>query len=70
MYLSPFKDVWGSRSIFAGPSIIFSQANKEQQRETVYAVYSINNNLSEQNSIGEFSSEPANLVKISLQRKV
>ena len=68
MYLSPFKDFWGSRSIFAGPSIIFSQANKEQQRETVHAVYSINNNLSAQNSIGELRSEPTILVKISLLR--
>ena len=65
MYLSPFKDVWGPRIIFAGPSRFFTQANKEQQRETVHVVYSINNNLSEYNSIGEPRSEPTTLVKIS-----
>ena len=29
VYLSPFKNVWGSRIIFAGPSKYFTQANKE-----------------------------------------
>ena len=32
VYVSPFKDVWGSRIIFAGPSLIFTQANRDQQR--------------------------------------
>ena len=32
VYLPPFKDVWGSRIIFAGPSKIFTQANKDQKR--------------------------------------
>ena len=32
-YLSPFKDVCGSRTIFAGQSKVFTQANKDQQRE-------------------------------------
>ena len=39
-YLSPFKDVWGSRMIFAGPSKVFTRANKNQQRESNHAVYS------------------------------
>ena len=69
MYLSPFKDVWGSRIIFAGPSRFFTQANKEQQRETVHAVYSVSKNQSEYNSLGELKSEPTNLVKISFQRE-
>ena len=42
VYLSPFKDLWGSRNIFAGPSKIFTQANREQQRESNHAVYSHN----------------------------
>ena len=43
VYLSPFKDVGGSRVIFVGPSNIFTQANKDQQRESNYAVYSLHN---------------------------
>ena len=46
VYLSPFKDVWGSRIIFAGPSTFFIQTNKEQQRETIHAVYSVSKNCS------------------------
>ena len=41
VYLSPFKNVWRSRVIFAGPSKYFTQANEEQQRETVHAVNSV-----------------------------
>ena len=41
VYLSPFKIVWGSRIIFAGPSKFFTQANQDQKRETVHAVYSV-----------------------------
>ena len=46
VYLSPFKVGWGSRIIFAGPSKFFTQANKEQQRETIHAVYSVSKNCS------------------------
>ena len=41
VYLSPFRDVWGSRIIFAGPSKIFTQTNRDQQRESNHAVYSL-----------------------------
>ena len=41
VYLSPFKDVWGSRIIFAVPCKVFTQANKDQQRESNHAVYSL-----------------------------
>ena len=41
VYLSPLKDVWGSRIIFAGPSKVFTQANRNQQRESNHAVYSL-----------------------------
>ena len=60
VYLSPFKDVWGSRIIFAGPSGFFTQANKDQQRETIHAVYSVRqdclNTSDKTNIIGEFRS--------------
>ena len=67
--------MWGSRIIFAWPSKFFTQANKEQQRETIHAVYSVSKNCSEFpecNTIGELRSEPTNLVKIShhVQRSV
>ena len=39
----PFKDVGGSRIIFAGPSKVFTRANKDQQRESNHAVYSLCN---------------------------
>ena len=69
VYLSPFKDVWGSRIIFAGPSKFFTQANQGQQRETVLAVYSLRldclNKSEKTNIIGEFRSESVNKVKIS-----
>ena len=68
--MSLFKDVWGSRIIFAGPSKFFTQANKDQQRETIHAVYSVSENCSESNPIRELRSEPDNLVKISLQREL
>ena len=41
--MSPFKDVWGSRVIFAGPSKVFTRANKDQQRESNHTVYSLYN---------------------------
>ena len=39
VYLSPFKDVWGSRIIFAGPNKVLTQDNKEQLRDSNHAVY-------------------------------
>ena len=41
VYLKPFKNVLGSRIIFAGPSKAFTQANRDQQRELNHAVYSL-----------------------------
>ena len=38
VYLSPFKDVWGSRIIFVSPNKVFTQANREQQRDSNHAV--------------------------------
>ena len=65
MYLSPFRDERGSRIIFAGPSRFFTQANKKQQRKTIHVVYSVRENCSEINSIGELRFEPTSKVKIS-----
>ena len=39
VYLSPFKDVWGSRIIFAGQNKVFTRANKEQLRDSNHAVH-------------------------------
>ena len=46
VYMSPFKDVWGSRIICAGPNKIFTQANREQQRDSNHTVYAFD--ISEQ----------------------
>ena len=71
VYLSSFKDVWGSRIIFAGPSKLFTKDNKDQQRETVHAVYSVRlnclNKSVKTNIIGELRSQYISKVKISLQ---
>ena len=63
--LSPFKDVWGSRIIFPGPSKFFNQANKNHQRETIHALYSVKKDYLKTNNIGEFRSEPISKVRIS-----
>ena len=39
VYLSPFKDVWGSKIIFPGANKVFTQANIEQLRDLNHAVY-------------------------------
>ena len=39
VYLSPFKDIWGSRIIFAGPNKVFTKANREQSRDSNHVVY-------------------------------
>ena len=71
VYKSPFKDVTGSQIIFAGPSKFFTQANKDQQRDSSHAVYSVSrdelNKSTENNIIGKFKSEPISKVKISHQ---
>ena len=65
VYLSPFKDMWGSRIAFAGPSKSFTLANWEQQRKTVQATYSVKENYEKTNITGELRSEPIGKVKIS-----
>ena len=39
VYLSPFKDVWGSRIIFAGPHHVFTQGNLGVRNEVSHAVF-------------------------------
>ena len=41
--MSSFKDVWGSIIKFAGLSKVFTQANKDQQRESNHVIYSLHN---------------------------
>ena len=38
-----FQRCGGSGILFAGPSKVFTQANKDQQRESNHAVYSLYN---------------------------
>ena len=51
VYLSPFKDVWGSRIIFAGPNRVFTKTNKEQSRDLNHAVYMFDSSNKLENSI-------------------
>ena len=41
VYLSPFKDVEGSRIIYAGPSKCFTQTDDDLNRESNHAVYTV-----------------------------
>ena len=38
VYLSPFKDVWGSRIIFASPNKVFTKTNKKQLKDSNHVV--------------------------------
>ena len=52
MYLSPFKDIWGSRIIFAGPNKEFTKANKELIGGSNHAVYMLNQDIEEIQGLG------------------
>ena len=67
VYLSQFKDIWGSRIIFAGPSKSFTSANKELESKTVYAIYSAKETYRKTNYTGEFRSEPNRKVLENVQ---
>ena len=41
VYLSPFKDMDGSRIIYAGPSKCFTRIDNEQNLESNYAIYTV-----------------------------
>ena len=59
VYLSPFKDVWGSRIIFAGPHHVFTQGNLGVRNEVSHAVFLLRdrmeNNFTEEEEIRPFS---------------
>ena len=67
--MSPFKDVEGSRIIFAGPNKMFTQVNKDQQRDSSHSVYSVNkdylNTFIKTSIIGKLRSESNSRIKIS-----
>ena len=53
MYLSPFKDVWGSRIMFAGPQKVFTKINKQMSGDSNHAVYTADvNEIQEQCNSG------------------
>ena len=52
VYLSPFKEIWGSRIIFAGPNKEFARANKEQIGGSNHAVYMLNQDIEEIQGLG------------------
>ena len=69
VYLSPFKDIWGSCIIFAGPNKEFTRANKEQMRGSSHAVYMLNPEISEDQGIEKLKEvrfESKGKVQISL----
>ena len=41
VYLSPFKDVEGSRIIYAGPSKCFTRMDEDLNKESNHAVYTV-----------------------------
>ena len=41
VYLSPFKDVDGSRIIYAGPCKCFTRMDNDQNLDSNYAIYSV-----------------------------
>ena len=69
VYLSPFKDIWGSRIIFARPNKEFTKASKEQIRGSSHAVYMSNTESIEENNSEhkkEIRFESKGMVQISL----
>ena len=56
VYLSSFKDIWGSRIIFAGPNKVFTKANKEQSRDLSHAVYAFESSEELDDNSGELKT--------------
>ena len=57
VYLSPFKDVWGSRIIFAGPHKAFTQGNRGIRNDLSHAVFLLQD-MMETEIIEEFETCP------------
>ena len=64
VYLSSFKDVWGSSIMFAGPHKVFSKINKEMSRDSNHAVYSadVNENQEQCNTDLEIREDRLNSI--------
>ena len=70
MYLSPFKDVDGSRIIYAGPSKCFTRMDNDQNLDSNYAIYSIfskgiENELINTELYREYRFKPKDKVRVS-----
>ena len=61
VYLSPFKDVWGSRIIFAGPHHAFTQGNLGVRDEVSLAVFLLRDRF-EDSFLREEESRPYSLL--------
>ena len=53
VFLSPFKDKWGSRMIFAGPHKTFTIGNKGLKYERSHAVFSIHQEIDKEGGLCE-----------------
>ena len=70
VYLSPFKDVDGSRIIYAGLSKCFTRIDDEQNLDSNFAIYTvfgtgIENEPSNTELYREYRFKPKDMVKIS-----
>ena len=51
VFLSPFKDKWGSRIIFAGPHKTFTTGNNGLKTEISHAVFSIHQEIDKEGGL-------------------
>ena len=61
VYLSPFKDIFGSRIIFAGPHKIFTQGNKGIRSDVSHAIFFLQNS-----SLNDIEDETTELKPFSM----
>ena len=53
VFLSPFKDKWGSRIIFAGPHKAFTTGNNDLKTDISHAVFSIHQDIEREENLRE-----------------
>ena len=53
MFLSSFKDKWGSRIIFAGPHKAFTTGNNDLKTDISHAVFSIHQDIEREENLRE-----------------
>ena len=53
VFLSPFKDKWGSRIIFAGPSKAFTTGNNDLKTDISHEVFSIHQDIEREENLRE-----------------